>query len=105
MMHGNKKQPTHHKVAPMFFEHAVQYDSRGHKDASSLTTQTDFLTTNTSPVAMSLSTTNQGSFSPPILALWPSVRVNQPGRTETHRKMTREVIFEQKFRRHTHEDR
>lgn len=32
---------------------------------------------------MSLSTTNQGSLVPPILALWPSVRVNQPGRTQS----------------------
>lgn len=52
--------------------------------------ETDVLTTNTSPVAMSLSTTNQASLCPPILALWPSVRVNQPGWTETHRKTTRE---------------
>lgn len=36
------------------------------------------LTTNTSPVATSLSTTNRASFWPPILALWPRVRVNQP---------------------------
>lgn len=49
---------------------------------------TNLLTTNTSLVVMSLSTTNQASLSPPILALWPSVRVNQPGWTETNGKIT-----------------
>ena len=44
------------------------------------------LTTNTSPVVMSLSTTNKASLCPPILALWPSVRVNQPAWTQTIRK-------------------
>lgn len=51
---------------------------------------TDVLTTNTSPVTMSLSTTNQASLCPPILALWPSVSVNQPVWTETHKNMRKE---------------
>lgn len=61
------------------------------KDDFNGTTETGFLTTNTSPVAMSLSTTNQASLCPPILALWPSVRVNQPAWTDAHRKKWRKV--------------
>ena len=36
------------------------------------------LTTSTSPLALSFSTTYQGSRKPPILALWPKVYRNQP---------------------------
>lgn len=64
----------------------IREETEDNKDASTLTTETDFLTTNTSPVAMSLSTTNQASLCPPILALWPSVRVNQPGWTKTNKE-------------------
>lgn len=46
-----------------------------------ITSRRDLLTTNTSPVDTSLSTTNQASFCPPILARWPRVMVNQPAET------------------------